>query len=286
MSTVNALRDWPAALGLQPGQNVLLSADLTRVAWTHRRLGSSRVPALLLDAFLEHIGPQGTLVIPAFNHDLRSGSTYDPRHTKPITGALSVAALDHPAFARTQHPMHSFAVAGRLRSRFLSLADQSSFSSASPFALFREEAFMVVGIDLDLDHAFSYFHHVEELEQVPYRKWRGYRIHYVQNKSVSTRAFKLYAKRWGYANRLAPLKPLLEEAGALHNTNVDGCRMLRVDARASHTVIERDIRSNRARSIVTFTARTWLRDAIRSLLPAKVHRGSLPTLTSNDARTA
>mgnify|MGYP002364156793 CR=1 FL=1 len=268
------LHELPALIGLVRGQNVLLSADVTRLAWIHRRLGTERVPTLLLDAFLARLGPEGTLVVPTFNFDLQDGETYDRVLTRPITGAVPTAAMAHPAFGRTRHPLHSFAVSGRARERFLALDDASSFSSGSPFALLRTDGFVVVGVDMELDRAFSYFHHVEELEQVYYRRWQDRRIIYIDQGVVTTRTYKLFAKRWGYANRLCDLAPLLAEAGAMRSCDVEGTKILVVDVALSHTVIDRDIREGHARSIVHFALRTWLRDlvfALRRRPPSRSH---------------
>jgi len=281
VSAALSLQEWPSRIGLKPGQNVLLSADITRIAWKHRRSGAGKVPHMLLDAFLQHLGPTGTLAVPTFDHDLRDGEHYDPLKTMPITGAVPVASLSHPAFVRTHHPMHSFAIAGAMQPRFLALDDASSFSSASPFALFNAEDFVVVGIDMDLDYAFSYFHHVEELLQVPYRHWRDYTINYHHEGIVSPRKYKLYAKRWGYANRLRDLAPLLQAGGAMQLMEVDGSTVLLVNVRQAHGIIAKDIRENGARSIVHFTWKNWLRDMIHSFMPKSPSRSQL---MQSDAR--
>ncbi|MGV3636595.1 MAG: AAC(3) family N-acetyltransferase [Flavobacteriales bacterium] len=283
VSVHNPLRDRPARIGLKPGDNVLLSADITRIVWMHRRSGAAQVPTLLLDAFLDHLGPTGTLVLPTFNHDLRDGEPYDPQRTLPITGALSAAAIQHPAFVRTAHPLHSFAVAGREQHRFKALDDASSFSASSPFALFRSCGFKVIGIDMDLDYAFSYFHHVEELERVPYRRWKDYTIQFARNGAVTRRTFRLHAKRWGYANRLRDLVPLLKDAGALETITIDDSRVILVDVARSHDVIVQDIRHNAARSIVHFTWRNWLRDLVNTMRPQPPSR-SATQLREADAR--
>ena len=272
MSTALALSEWPARIGLERGQNVLLAVDVTRLAWKHRHAGAAKVPGLLLDAFRVALGPEATILVPAFNHDLQDGERYDPDLTGPITGTLAAIACKHPGFQRTRHPLHSFAVAGGAQDRFMALDDASSFSLDSPFALMHELAFTVVAIDLDFDHAFSYFHHVEELERVPYRQWRDYAIEYGSVGGHERRPFKLFAKRWGYANRLRDLQPLLEAAGAFRSMEVGGSTVIRVDISKAHPIIVEDIRENRARSIVHFTLRNWLRDALHAVLPKSPSR--------------
>ncbi|HPF91302.1 MAG TPA: AAC(3) family N-acetyltransferase [Flavobacteriales bacterium] len=274
MSSTLPLSEWPTRIGLERGQNVLLAVDVTRLAWKHRREGAAKVPGLLLDAFHAALGPEATILVPTFNHDLQDGERYDPDRTGPVTGTLAAIACRHPGFQRTRHPLHSFAVAGGAQDRFMALDDASSFSLHSPFALMHELAFTVVVIDLDFDHAFSYFHHVEELERVPYRQWRDYAIDYGSVGGHDRRPFKLFAKRWGYANRLRDLQPLLEAAGAFRSMEVDGSTVIRVDISKAHPVIVKDIRENRARSIVHFTWRNWVRDAVRAILPMRPSRSA------------
>jgi len=268
-------REWPQRMGIPRGANLLLTADLTRVAWLLRKDGVAKVPRNFLDAFLEHVGPEGTVVVPTFNYDLRNGERYDKERTPTITGTLGQAALAHPAFQRTSHPLHSFAVAGALKDQFLAKNDPSSFGAASPFALFREHQFILLGLDMHLNYALSYFHHVEELEQVPYRRWRTLRINYSDGVGEPLEgAYRLYAKRPGYENELSHLQPILEAAGVLHTGKENGLSFLRLDLSKAHAVIVNDIRKNKARSLVKWTFRSWVRDTLHQFTPAKPSRSA------------
>lgn len=272
-------------MGLSTGDRVLLSADVTRLSWSMRRQGARQAPGALLDALLVHLGPQGTLVVPTFNHDLRPGDAFDRRNTPTITGVLGQAALEHPAFVRTAHPLHSFAVAGALQKEFLSANDDSSFGPDSPFALFRTHGFVLLGIDLHLNYAMSYFHHVEEQEAVPYRHWRSMPIRYTDKDGTSgERMFRLYAKRKGYANELSDLIAPLQASGAMTGGQLDGIPFLRVELTRAHDVIQQDIRSNRARSIVRFTLRNWVRDLWHGLRPPAAPTRTEQLTRDRDAR--
>jgi aminoglycoside 3-N-acetyltransferase len=276
---------WPERIGVAPGDRVLLTADVTRVAWLFRRSGVNAVPSMLLDAFLARVGPEGTIVVPTFNYDLRSGEAYDHQRSPTITGALGQAALDHPAFKRTGNPLHSFAVAGRLQQEFLSAESGSSFGENTPFALLRGEGFTLVGIDMHLNYAMSYFHHVEELERVSYRRWQDRKVRYTDAQGVaSQRTFKVYAKRWGYENELSRLIPQLQGSGAMGSGHLENVSFLRVDLRKAHEVITMDIRKNGARSIVRFTWKNWMRDFYHAALPSDRPSRSQQLLTEVHAR--
>ena len=82
------LRSWPARMGVAPGDRILLMADVTRLAWNFRKENARFKPQDLIDAFLEQLGPEGTLIVPAFNFDLQPGESYDVQRTPTITGAL------------------------------------------------------------------------------------------------------------------------------------------------------------------------------------------------------
>ncbi|HRH68194.1 MAG TPA: AAC(3) family N-acetyltransferase [Flavobacteriales bacterium] len=275
---------WPERMGIAPGAELLLTADVTRISWLLRHRGARNAPRALLDAFLSAVGPGGTIVVPTFNYDLRTGESFDPRRTPTITGALGLAALEHPAFVRTANPLHSFAVAGRLQREFLAADDTSSFSEGSPFALLRTNGFILLGLDMHLNYALSYFHHVEELEAVPYRKWRTVTIRCIDATGASKpRQFRIFAKRAGYANELSALVPRLKEAGAMTTGNTDGVEFLKVDLAKAHEVIARDIRSNKAGSIVRFTLRNWLRDTWHALFPMRGPSRSARLLMEQDA---
>lgn len=268
-------QEWPQLMGIQRGANLLLTADLTRVAWLLRKGGVAQAPRTFLDAFVDGVGPTGTLVVPTFNYDLKDGERYDSALTPPITGALGQSALVHPAFIRTAHPLHSFAVAGALKERFLSANDPSSFGPRSPFALFRAEHFVLLGIDMHLNYALSYFHHVEELEKVHYRSWRELKILYsADGDEAEERHYRLFAKRNGYENELSRLIPKLEAADVLTKGKEHGLTYLRVDLSKAHDVILNDVRTNRAGSIVKWTFRNWLRDTIHGMTPSEPSRSA------------
>jgi aminoglycoside 3-N-acetyltransferase len=273
---------WPQQVGIPPGGNILLMADLTRIAWSCRREGLRFDPAEFIGAFLRHAG---TVAIPTFNFDLRPGEVYDVLHTPTISGALGQAALAHPAFGRTMQPLHSFAVAGSLKEEFLRADDPGSFGPASPFALMRMYGFKLLAIDMPLEPAFTYVHHVEECMQVSYRRQRRIPLRYTDVLGhTSRREFLLYAKRPGHINDFKALEPLLLNEGAMVKGSVDGIPHFTVDLQRAHDIIARDISDNKARSIVKFSPDRWLRDVLRPLLKRNGPSRSAMMTTGNAAR--
>jgi len=261
------LRTGPARLGVKPGDTVQLMADVTRIAFLHRRAKASFDPASLLDAFADAVGPAGDLLVPTFTFHLHQGDAFDVRRTRSISGVLANAALDHPGFLRTPHPLHSFAVRGAHARELATGQEEGSFGPRSPFAFLQAHRAKLIAIDLRLDDALTYVHFVEECAGVRYRRHKRMRFAYTDTQGMrGERTFSLFAKRPGHHMRFDALEGLLRDAGALVDHTLDGIRVLVVDLAAAHAVIERDIRENGARSIHAFRWSWWARDVLKGAL--------------------
>jgi hypothetical protein len=127
---------------------------------------------------------------------------------------------------------------------------------------------------------------VEEVEAVPYRKWRELSIRYTDHEGrTNDRIFRHYAKQPGHTNSTARLEVLLSEAGALRTGQLDGLSYALVDVPALHAMLERDIRLNKARSIHDFSWERWFRDRLRPILRGKERTRSDRALDDHAART-
>lgn len=258
---------WAAALGVRPGDTVQLMADVTRLAWAGHRAGRRFDLGAFLGGFVEAVGPEGNVLVPTFNFDLRSGDAFDVRNTRSTSGALAHAAMAHPAFRRTSHPLHSFAVAGADTGRLCAAEQKGSFDAQSPFAFLLEKHGVLYALDLPLDDALTFVHFVEQCEGVPYRKMRTLDIRCTDAQGRwAVRKVELFAKRSGHVNTFGQVEGLLREAGALNKLEVAGTSVLRVDLAKAYPVIADDIRLNHARSIHHFSFRTWCADVLRPVL--------------------
>lgn len=260
-------REWPARCGVKPGDNVLLMADLTRIAWQYRKAGGRFNAAMFLEAFVQAVSPDGDILIPTYNYDLLPGDAFNVLRTRSISGALAQAALAHPAFSRTPHALHSFAVAGAYADQFVRADQTSSFGQDSPFAFLHAHQGVLISVDLPLNDTLTFVHYVEECVGVPYRAHTPFPIRYTDANGVThQRTFSAYAKHPGHHMDFAGLEPLLTSAGALHRIDVDGHVVERIDLSRAYSVIEQDIRHNGARTIHRFSPAAWLKHHVRNAL--------------------
>lgn len=274
-------RSWPASIGIERGDTVMLMADLTRIAWRAKQEGGRFDGAALLDAFRDAVGPGGSVLVPTYNFDLPDGAYFDARRTPTMSGALGNAALAHPAFKRTPHPLHSFAVSGA--ADVLALSDEpSSFGPGSPFGYLYQHRGILVTLDLPVNNALTYGHFVEERERVAYRYYQAMRFHYTDAAGKSSlREFTIFTKKHGHHMDFTPMGTALERAGALQQGIVDGTRWIRIDLPAAYPVIAENLRVGGVDCVHQFRWHWWLRDHLKALW-LKL-RGTVPPTPPGDA---
>lgn len=96
-------------LGLRPDAIVMVHSSLRQIGWTDGG------PVTVIEALLEVLGPQGTLVLPAESPQLgRPGNkdVFDPQTTPTTMGAIPEAFRSYPGTRRSSHPLVSVCANG------------------------------------------------------------------------------------------------------------------------------------------------------------------------------
>jgi aminoglycoside 3-N-acetyltransferase len=253
-------------LGIKAGDVVLLTSDILRLAIKARKTEGEFSPGNFIDSFLEALGSEGTLLLPAYNFDLEPGDRYDILKTVPMTGSLAVSAMHRDDFVRTAHPLHSFLVAGKDASLLAGMNNISSFGPDSPFAWMHEKNALMVFAGTTPADAMTFVHFVEEHAQVGYRNYRDIPLHYTDREGrASERTYRLYAKKAGYTMMLHRLPGILEDE-ILRKEMINGIPFSCVRCRDVYEAVGRDIRENKAASIAGFSTTLYFRDIIKQCL--------------------
>jgi len=150
-----------------------LSGDFVLVHSSFKSLGEvDGGPQVVIDALLECIGKNGTLLMPTYNWDFSDGvnNSYDVLNTPSKTGILNEIVRKNPHSKRTMDPVYSFAILGKLRDGLYDLTYESSYGKDSMFAKLRElkGKIMVIGVE-NYNRWMTFFHHCEEMSNVNYR---------------------------------------------------------------------------------------------------------------------
>lgn len=243
----------PKHWGLKPGDSVLLSSDIMQLTFISIRNGERLDRDKFLEAILDTIGPEGTLLIPTFNWDFCHGETFDYKTTPCKTGSLGTVALRHPAFRRTQHPLYSFAVAGRDQKLLCDMQNISSFGDDSPFGYLERCNGKNVLVDLHYTDCFTFVHHIEEVCGVnTYRFPKTFTGQYIdadgrettRSYSMLVRSYELYLE-----TDLTLIGEKMEQAGAALNITLNDIPFRIVDLAAAAPIIKDDVIHNASRGL-------------------------------------
>ncbi len=216
---VAGLRD----LGLTHGARVMVHSSLKSFG---RVTGGARC---VIDALMEVLTPQGTLLMPTFNHDVpfRAGGAgfYDPQATPTLNGVIPDTFWRMPGIYRSLDPTHPFAAWGRHARRYTELHHRTlTMGPESPLGLLLADD--GVGLLLGVSYASNTFHHaVETATGAPCLGPRTecYPVQLPGGRQVMGRT-------WGWRQRSCPLTDrgsYGEEMQAMHLqrvTFIGGCR--------------------------------------------------------------
>jgi aminoglycoside 3-N-acetyltransferase len=147
------------------------------------------------------------------------------------------------------------------------LRDRSSFGKNSPFAFAKENGSLMLLIDTTITAAFTFVHHVEEMEQVRYRKYKRIRILLKSQKEEYKEVeCLLYAKKPGWTMSLDGLERLLVEKGIARKYNIGKIPCTLVDLAKAYPLIKEDIDKNNARNLARFSFKLYVKEKVKSLL--------------------
>jgi aminoglycoside 3-N-acetyltransferase len=92
------------ALGISAGERLMVHSSLSSLGYV-----AGGAPAVV-DALLEVLGPEGTLMVPTFTHS--ATEYFDPLESPSKNGAITEAARLRPGALRSLHPTHAVTVIG------------------------------------------------------------------------------------------------------------------------------------------------------------------------------
>lgn len=259
-------REIAKQLNIREGDQVLLTSDILRLAIVSRKNEKEFDANVFINSFIEVLGPEGTLLIPAYNYDLENGDTFSIKGTEPMTGSLALAAMRRDDFIRTANPLHSFLVWGKDAASLAEMTNESSFGPDSPFAYLHERNALMIFAGTTVGNAMTFTHYVEETLGVKYRRYRSLKIRYEdRDDNTNWRKYRLYAKKPGYDMVLDKIEKILSKT-KMSKMSTAGISFYSLHCKDAFELIRMDITENHASSIATFKPNLYYRDIIKSVL--------------------
>jgi aminoglycoside 3-N-acetyltransferase len=186
--------DWTSS-GVCSGDVLLVHSNIKRTFKCGIKMGVRLSGDDILSSFLKALGPDGTLLLPLYNFDFASGTSFDIRSSPSHMGALTEAGRLYEGAVRTGHPIYSFAVIGKHADKFKNIDNFSGYGDDSPFAMLRKLNGKIASLDLPDQNSMTFYHHVEEMNEVDYRYHKTFTGNYTDiNGKKSQKKYGLFVR--------------------------------------------------------------------------------------------
>ena len=117
---------------------------------------------------IQRLGKNGTLLIPTYNYSFSNGIAFDRKKSPSQVGSFSDYLIKKRYLNRTNDPIFSHLVFGRLKKEIFKLPVSESLGSKSIFNLIEKKKFKILCFCCSLKNV-TFIHYIEKLALVPYR---------------------------------------------------------------------------------------------------------------------
>lgn len=229
-------------LGIAEGQEILLHSSLKSFGRVDG--GADAV----IDAFLNVLGPSGTLVCPTltFRGFEATRPVFDSRTLPSETGLITETLRRRPGALRSLHPLSSVTAFGAAAEELTAWHDDTPCGPGTPYWKLWERGALVVFAGATLK-SNSLFHVAEEIASPPYLSYDYERDVQVIDRHGRTyvRTFRRYAcSRLGIPRYLGKMHPVYQERGALREGRIGNSRILLLSARDSVNLAVEVLKAN------------------------------------------
>ena len=222
--------------------------DVLLVHSSFNSLGNiSNDPNDVIDALLEILGKNGTLIFPTFNFDFCNGVPFNVNETPSQMGIITEFVRKNPNSIRTKDPVYSFAIMGKLRKELGNLVYESCYGKNSMFAQLRKHNGKILIIGLAYNDSMTFFHHIEEIEGCDYRYFKEFNGNIIDfdgtHKKTKIKIFvrNLEKKVQTDVNKMGKI---LENDGLVNKIKIGNGDMKFLDANQVYTRTTEELKNN------------------------------------------
>lgn len=206
--------------GVRLGETIYVAASLAA-------LGLVPDPeSTVMQALRQAVGPDGTIVMPAFNFSFCSGEAFDPDTTPAHTGALPEWFRKQPGVLRSwAPPFHSVVASGPGARALTELRSVSSFGPESVFTALAQMNARQILIGCGFHEGVAHVHWLEEQLEVPYRHWKKFEGQIRHDGREDRFGFFMYVRTDEVELNAEPLGEAFAATGAISQSTAGLCRI-------------------------------------------------------------
>lgn len=149
-----------------------------------------------IDALIEAVGADGTVVMPTFNWDYCKGEVFDPETTPSQVGVLTEMFRKRTGVLRSiAPPWCTFAATGKLAKEIVGIKCTSSFGRDSILGFLYDINAKYVLLGCSYKEGAVHIHWLEEKYEVPYRYWKQFKGQIKIKEKLVENVSYMYARR-------------------------------------------------------------------------------------------
>jgi aminoglycoside N3'-acetyltransferase len=184
-------------LGIDMGHLPLPSyqAELNLAAIRHRE---ERWCSFILSELLEALGPDGTLIVPAYSYRCANpANTFVLENTPSEVGRFTEFFRKQPNVLRSLHPIFSVCAIGRNAKAVTENTGGSAFGPMSPFGRLNALGARFISLGVAFRNSVTYLHHLEQCYGCPHRYNKILTGPVFAGEARITRPFQAYMRYLG-----------------------------------------------------------------------------------------
>ncbi|MFN8153595.1 MAG: AAC(3) family N-acetyltransferase [Bacteroidia bacterium] len=235
--------------GLEQGDSVLVHSSLSKMGFVQGG------PETVVDALLQVIGPQGTLLMPTFpaagrNKDyLDTHPVFDAKLTPSAMGSITETFRKRSGVVRSLHPTDPVAALGPLADYYTSghFGQLTPYNEHSPFRRLAEKDGKILMLGTTLNGAGTSLHTLEDAVDFPFPVYldKTYDCTIVDAEGRKhTVTTKVHNPEMSVRRNCDALKPMFIRHGVLRNCTVGEAVCMLIGAKAMLEVMIREFSEN------------------------------------------
>ena len=221
--------------GITKGDSVLVHCSLSKIGYVEGG------PKTLIDALLETIGTEGTLLMPAFpakgrNYDyLIENKVFDARHTPSNMGVVTEYFRNNYPVERSLHPTDSIIALGKNAHEYIKdhFGELTPHSANSPFRKLIDHHGKILMIGTTLNGACTNLHTLEDAVDFPYPIYSDQifesEIIDMNGKHLRMKT-KVHDPKWSSKRNADAIKFIFINEGVLTESYIGEARTMNIDA--------------------------------------------------------
>jgi len=187
--------DYMSGVGIKKGDILDVSSDMMAVLMYCRKEKLRFNPNHLLDALMEMVGEEGTVMVRTFNWDYCHDTPFDMKKSPSRSGSLGDVALKRTDYKRTKHPIYSWMVWGKYQEELCGMENTSAFGVGTPFEFLDVKHAKQIVIGNISTKAATQIHHCEAMANVPYRHDKVFEGEYIdEDGNSSIRKYSMHVR--------------------------------------------------------------------------------------------